>query len=227
MQSILGKLLWVSKAVRFSRVFVSRIIAEVRKLKSQSDKVILSHEIKKDFLWWDTYLKEFSGVEFIPNLVSSTNVFGDACVDGGGAWNEDAHKYFSFPFPRYMCSADTPIHIKEFIIVILIVWQWGSNWTGRKVRIFCDNDAVCDTCVFQKPKDIKLQQLLREFLFWTCKYNFFPIVEKIGTKENCIADFLSRVHVQSENDIYFESLDYPRQKRLSVPSGLLSFKAEW
>ena len=80
---------------------------------------------------------------------------------------------------------------------------------------------------FKKNKDIKLQQLLREFLFWTCKYNFFPIVEKIGTKENCIADFLSRVHVQSEIDIYFESLDYPRQKRLSVPSELLSFKAEW
>ena len=173
LQSILGKLLWVSKAVRFSRVFVSRIIAEVRKLKSQSDKVILSHEIKKDFLWWDTYLQEFSGVEFIPNLVSSTNIFGDACVDGGGAWNEDAHEYFSFPFPRYMCSADTPIHIKEFIIVILIVRQWGSNWTGRKVRIFCDNDAVCDTCVFQNLKTLNFSNCSASFSFGLANTTFF------------------------------------------------------
>ena len=33
LQSILGKLLWVSRAVRFSRVFVARIIAQVRKIK--------------------------------------------------------------------------------------------------------------------------------------------------------------------------------------------------
>ena len=86
---------------------MSRIIAEVRQLKSQSDKVTLSREIRKDFLWWDTYIQEFSGVEFIPNLVSSTNVYGDACNDGGGAWNEETNEYFSINFPRYMCSADT------------------------------------------------------------------------------------------------------------------------
>ena len=44
LQSILGKLLWVSRAVRFSRVFVARIIAEIRKLKQQSEKTVLSHE---------------------------------------------------------------------------------------------------------------------------------------------------------------------------------------
>ena len=49
LQSILGKLLWVSKTVRFSRVFVSRIICEIRKLSSQSAKTTLSTEIRKDF----------------------------------------------------------------------------------------------------------------------------------------------------------------------------------
>ena len=34
LQSVLGKLIWVSKTVRFSRVFVARIIAEIRKLPS-------------------------------------------------------------------------------------------------------------------------------------------------------------------------------------------------
>ena len=33
LQSILGKLLWISKAVRFSRIFVSRIITEINKLE--------------------------------------------------------------------------------------------------------------------------------------------------------------------------------------------------
>ena len=66
LQSILGKLLWVSRTVRFSRIFVSRIIAETRKLSKQSDKSTLSRDIRKDFLWWLTFMEEFSGVEIIP-----------------------------------------------------------------------------------------------------------------------------------------------------------------
>ena len=38
LQSILGKLLWVSKAVKFSRCFVMRIIAEVKKIKISESK---------------------------------------------------------------------------------------------------------------------------------------------------------------------------------------------
>ena len=49
LQSILGKLLLVSKMVRFSRIFVSRIIAETRKLTKQSEKTTLRREIRKDF----------------------------------------------------------------------------------------------------------------------------------------------------------------------------------
>ena len=61
LQSILGKLLWVSRTVRFSRVFVCRIIAEVRKLTKQSEKTTLSREIRKDFMWWQKFMEKFSG----------------------------------------------------------------------------------------------------------------------------------------------------------------------
>ena len=57
MQSILGKLLWISKTVRHSRVFVCRIIAEIRKLSKQTEKTTLSLDIRKDFLWWKTFIE--------------------------------------------------------------------------------------------------------------------------------------------------------------------------
>ena len=126
-----------------------------------------------------------------------------------------------------MCSPSTPIHIKEFIVLILSIRKWGSNWKGRRVRIYCDNDAVCDSCSFLKPKDPKLQQLCREYLYWVCKYNFFPIIEKIGTKDNFIADFLSRVHGQADIDKYFESLDYSYQVQVDIPLDWFGFQAEW
>ena len=227
LQSILGKLLWVSRAVRFSRIFVARIIAEVRKLKKQSDKTTLSREIRKDFLWWENFIDVFSGVEIIPAPTASLAVYGDACVQGGGSWYPAVGEYFSMLFPDYMCSPDTPIHIKEFVIVILCVRLWGEQWSGQRIVIYCDNDSVCDTCCYQKPKDLKMQQLLREFLYWVCKYNFFPIVHKIGTKENCHADYISRVYDQANTDKYFESCGYKNQSKVKIPLSWFSFKAEW
>ena len=62
----------------------------------------------------------------------------------------------------------------------------------KKGSNFCDNDSVCDVVTNLKPKHVKMQAHLREFLYWVCKFNFVPVVSKIGTKENDIADFLSR-----------------------------------
>ena len=84
LQSLLGKLIWVSKAVQFSRVFVSRIINEIRELKTQKQKVTLSNDIKKDILWWKNFMASFNGVQMmIPNNVSC-QIAGDACPSGMG-----------------------------------------------------------------------------------------------------------------------------------------------
>ena len=227
LQSILGKLLWVSKTVRFSRVFVSRIICEIRKLSTQSAKTTLSYDVRKDFLWWDKYIDVFSGVEIIPPTTVCQSVLGDAYPQGGGSWNPTLAEYFSMRFPEYMCSPDTPIHIKEFIIVILCIRLWGKNWTGQRILIYCDNTSVCDTCSYQKPSDPSMQKLLREFLYWVCKFNFHPIIEKISTKDNHIADFISRNHNEDDISSYLSKQGFLNQTKILIPLEWYNFVAEW
>ena len=165
-QSILGKLMWVSRAVKHSRSFVNRIISEVKKLQSQKQKTTLSLEIRKDFLWWFHFLNIFNGKELIISHEISVNVAGDACVMGLGSWNVENSEYFSGYFPRHLQDPQIPIHVKEFICLIVSVKIWGEKWAGKRVRIFCDNDAVCDVIAYSKPKDPKMQSLLRKFLFF-------------------------------------------------------------
>ena len=227
LQSVLGKLLWVSKTVKFSRVFVARIIAETRKLQRQSEKTVLSNDIRKDFLWWHNFLEVFNGVELIPPIGPTLAIYGDACPQSGGSWNESVAEYFSLDFPTYLCSADTPIHTKEFIVVILSARLWGPKWAGNRVVIYCDNDAVCDTIVYQKPKDITMQKMLREFLYWICRYNFTPVLEKIGTKDNDVADFLSRNTNPSDIDAFFTSKGMSKQTKVEIPIEWFEFKADW
>ena len=227
LQSILGKLLWVSKAVRNSRIFVGRIIAVIRSLKFQSSKTTLSNEIKKDFLWWEKFLEKFSGVELIPPITVSQSVLGDAYPKGGGSWNPVKRQYFSMKFPEYMCSDETPIHIKEFIVVLLSIRMWGKDWTGQRILILCDNDSVCDTCTYQKPRDPSLQMLLREFLYWVCSFNFQPVLQKISSSDNHFADFLSRNHDVKDIDDYFTKYGYPSQEKVLVPLNWFNFVADW
>ena len=60
------------------------------------------------------------------------------------------------------------------------------------ITLYCDNDSVCDSIEYKKPRDPELLSLLREFLYVVVTKKFFPVVRKIGTHENKLADFISR-----------------------------------
>ena len=192
LQSILGKLIWVSKVVRFSRCFVSQIISILKTLKHQKQKTTLTEAVKKDFKWWAKFLNVFNGVELlIPNTVFSS-VLGDAYPMGSGSWNEQEKQYYSRKFPHYLCDTKFPIHLKEFWCCIIAARLWGHLWSGKRVAIYCDNEAVVQTITHQKPSDLELQNCLREFLFHVCTFKFQPVLLRISSEDNFVADFLSR-----------------------------------
>ena len=81
-----------------------------------------------------------------------------------------------------------PIHLKEFYVVLASCLLWGDQWTGKLVYIFCDNDAVVEVLEKKKPKDEKMLELLREFLYIVCSKKFTPAFKKIGSKDNLTVD---------------------------------------
>ena len=227
LQSILGKLMWISRAVRHSRAFINRIISEIKKLTAQKQKITLSQDVRKDLLWWFKFMEVFNGIELIiPNDVS-INIAGDACPMGLGAWNLDSQEYYSGLFPLHLQDPQIPIHVKEFVCIIVSVKLWGPKWEGKRVQIYCDNDAVVDVLNFHKPKDIKMQSLLREFLFYVCTFNFSPVASKIGTKENLIADFLSRNFNPVDAVSFFIKQGLGPLKNIPLHDSVFEMKADW
>ena len=227
LQSLQGQLMWVSKVVRFSRTFVSRIIAEQKSLKSQKQKKKLSHDLKKDLLWWKMFLDMFNGVELLIPTTVSVNVLGDATLAGAGAWNKDSKQYWSKKFPRALQSPDFPIHQKEFITVILEAKVWGAAWSGQRVAIHCDNVAVVQSINFLKPKDLEMQRCLREFLYYVTKFKFEPVMVWIPTKENHIADFISRNHNPEDIKKKFTEVGLPDMEPIEITDEMFNFIADW
>jgi hypothetical protein len=185
---------------------MGRLLQQLRTLAMVKDnfKVKLGEESRKDLRWWSRYLDHFNGIQMIVNedpfLLNLDQMMdrpfdlcaGDATPTGGGAWHDKS--FWCRKLPSDLQDAQIPIHLKEFWVVIVSARLWGSSWSGRSVVIWCDNDSVVDTIVHKKPKDAALLSLLREFLYVVVTYKFFPVLRKIGTRENFLADFISRRH---------------------------------
>ena len=227
LQSILGKIMWVSKVVRSSRCFVSRIISVLKGLRSQKQKVTLNQEVRKDFLWWAEFLPVFNGVELIVPDTVFCSVIGDATLQGGGSWNEKEKQFFSRQFPAHLISPKIYIHIKEFLVSITSAKLWGHLWGGKRVAIYCDNEAVVKTMVYQKPQDQELQRCLREMLFIACKFHFQPVFLRISTVENDIADFISRRHEPEAIKAKFQSRGLLDMKEITAHDEMFEFVADW
>ena len=206
LQSLLGKLFWLAKVVRLARAFMGRLLQQLRSMANSKDmcKVKLSDESRKDLKWWSRYLDHFNGIQMIidedPFLLELDQMLdrpfdlcaGDATPTGAGAWH--GRHFWCRKLPVHLQDPQIPIHLKEFWVVIVSARLWGNFWSGRSVVIWCDNDAVVDTIVYKKPRDAALLSMLREFLYVVVTMKFIPVVRKIDTKANFLADFISRRH---------------------------------
>ena len=227
LQSLVGKLMWVAKVVRHSRPFVCRLLAELRRLHAapQSAKVTLDSEVMKDITWWLTFLPNFNGVEFLlPPAPGAEylSCWGDACPSGGGA--HTAGEYWSRPFPALLRGL--PIHLLEFWVLLASLHTWGEGWSGKRLLLYCDNDAVCDVLTYGRPKDPAMAELYREFAYRVCLYKLEPVVKKISSEDNKIADFLSRNHDVEKIRVFLEASD-AHLRRVEASRHSFAHSAAW
>ena len=87
LQSLLGKLNFASNTVHSGRVFVSRLINELRNFSQNRKKV--SVQMRKDIEWWFLFMEHFDGITIMPpvawdapDMVFST----DATLNSCGGW---------------------------------------------------------------------------------------------------------------------------------------------
>lgn len=93
--------------------------------------------------------------------------------------------------------------------------------------MYCDNDAVVETIHKKKPKDTAMLSLLREFLFVVVTNKFFPVVRKIGTKENEIADFVSRRFDKDGANTMFAKAGLGSMELVNPKTRFFDLSAKW
>ena len=90
-QSLLGKLLYISRCVKGARVFINRMLA-VLWANHDTACIYPDEGFYQDLLWFVNFMKQFNGVVAFKRVPIAHKIFVDATLTGiGGVW--DSHVY--------------------------------------------------------------------------------------------------------------------------------------
>ena len=126
LQSLLGKLSYVTACIQPGRIFMNRLLNVLRFFTSRKQRLPVTMEMRNDILWWLQFLDLYNGVSVIPELYwreDTLSFSNDACLTGCGglAFGE----YFHAKFPDFILSQDLPIQHSNY-------WQLQSGLRSYK-----------------------------------------------------------------------------------------------
>jgi len=193
LQSLIGKLIFVSKCVRQSRIFISRMLDLLRTAKHNHHHITLSAEFRKDLAWWKSFLHSYNGVSMINTACWSTPgaIFvTDACLQGCGGVS--GSYYFHSAFPSFITSLDLPINSLELLTIVVAAKLWGSDWKGLRILARCDNLVAVTVINTGRSRDRFLNSCLRELCYLAATFEFELRAVHLPGHANRACDLLSR-----------------------------------
>ena len=85
-QSLLGKLLYIARCVRASRIFLNRLLVTLREQCSKS-RILLDAGTLESLSWFVSFMKEFNGVVCFNKFAVQHHIYVDASLQRlGGVW---------------------------------------------------------------------------------------------------------------------------------------------
>ena len=112
---------------------------------------------------------------------------------GCGAWH--GSHWFQLSWDERL--EGLTIMIKELLPIVLAGMIWGRRWVDSCVRCLCDNQAVAACLRSRTSRDSHCMHMLRTLAFVEARYRFSLRPEYINTKDNHLADDLSRDNLAS------------------------------
>ena len=229
LQSLIGKLQFVSSCVKPSRVFICRLLNWLRQIQDTGSLLPIPFSIKKDLIWWKKFLPVYNGISMMdfndwsePDSVISC----DASLVGCGGWF--AGYYFHSDFPDFIKIQSLHINELELLTIVVALKVWRSFLRGKKMIVNCDNSTSCKVINSGYSRNEFLQTCLREICFQSAVYGFQLRANSISGTENRIPDYLSRWSLGAKySNAFMETVKGIRIREFIVSDELFQFSHDW
>ena len=194
LQSLLGTLLYVHKCVKPARYFLNRMLATLRNISNPA-RLHLDQDFQRDLRWFDKFLPLYNGVSMYAHVKSQSILELDACLTGlGGRWGNFV---YHLPMERGFAKLDI-VHL-EMINIVMALHLFAHWWSGTRILIKCDNDAVVKVLNADKARDPFLGTCARNVWYISALADLDVQYEHILGRDNSVADLLSRWQFSEQN----------------------------
>ena len=193
LQSLIGKLAFVSACISPGRIFMQRMLNELRLLTHKQQRFHPSREMLADLEWWSLFLASYNGVSLIrsaPQINNPLRFCTDASLHGiGGFYNG---RFFHATYPHFITKQSLHINALEILAVTVSVKLWASVLPRQRILVLTDNKSTELALNFGKSRVPFTQACLRELWLYAARYDFEISAHHIAGSQNVIADCLSR-----------------------------------
>ena len=227
LESLIGKLQYVSNCVRPGRVMLMRLRNGLK--NSKQGWQCMSRDIQMDVKWWQRFLPLYDNVSLmwleqepqVGYLIST-----DACMTGIGGFSQG--EYFHAKIPqRLQQQQQYKIHHFEMWAIIVAVKLWREKIKGKKFRVQSDNQAVVEVIRDGNARDRILQQQLRLLMFEAATGRYELVPYYIMGKRNIIPDLLSRIHLSEKIKAKFQEYKQLDWKEMEVQEEMFNLHCSW
>lgn len=229
LESLVGLLNHACKVVRPGRSFLRRMLDLLHSTGNRPGRghiIRLNTGFRADLAWWREFVHSWNGTSFLlpPEKLPSVEIASDASGSWGcAAWY--GQSWFQVQWDEQ--SEHLDITCKELVPVILACAVWGQEWAGYRVICHCDNQAVVACLHSRSSRQKELMHMLRCLVFIEAHLNCHLYPMYINTRNNHIADDLSRNNLFSFFSKVPDASHSPAQVSRQLLQLLLNPQADW
>ena len=207
LQSLLGKLYFLTRVVAYGRAFLARGVALLRASRKRR-LVRLGSEFRKDLYWWSKFLPRWNGLSLLPAArwpsLDNPTLQTDASQRGAGAFFNG--RWFSYPWQEEHTRAAfrakaLSMPFLELMAIVIALHTWADQLRGRCLVLQSDCLPVVQAVRKMYSSDPHLASLIQSLAMVQCFHNFFIHITHIDTSNNIYADPLSRLDTKAFQSI--------------------------
>ena len=190
MQSLIGMINHLGKAVPPARLFMCRLLDALR--NAQGSSIPVDRNIMADISWFERYLVDFNGKAIIPDAEHSVIIEADACLTGMGA--HDGKYYYTMPITQSMSESHSISRLECMNCLLAVRTLIKKEDAGRTILVKCDNESTTLTYKFGRARDMVMSACARAMWMFGASLNVNIVFQHTPGVDMGVADTFSRAY---------------------------------